>query len=317
MTRDDHLIEHLRSSMHAASADMFPPPGLLDGVSPKRPHLRAPSLGSVVVVGASALTLVLTLLAIAVLSHGRGLPSATVSPATQPGSRATTLAALRSELAVLRRPQQRADRLPAWGITAEQRQMCSNCLNVAKLVRHETRLLATIHLSRSAHADGRRERVYLVVGTVPQRWQNTIFSGWRQRGAAGHGLHLSLVGLTTSRSREAQPQDELLNYAELPMPAQALTPHDVLITTYATIGVVPDGVTRVKWRLANPGQRHPATVYPRVHGNLATAPWTPAPRSTRLVNEQLLVGATWYGADGRVIASFADNLEQINKAYGG
>jgi len=79
----------------------------------------------------------------------------------------------------------------------------------------------------------------------------------------------------------------------------------VLITSLATVGVVPDGVTRVKWELDNPGQRTPTSVYPRVQGNVAIAPWTPAPRSTSLINDQFLTGATWYGADGRVIAHFS------------
>jgi len=101
------------------------------------------------------------------------------------------------------------------------------------------------------------------------------------------------------------------------VPAELLTPRAVMITSFATIGVVPDGVTRVKWELDNPGQTKPATVYPRVHGNVAVAPWTLAPRSTAMINEQLLVGATWYGADGRTIATFSDDLAQVNKAYGG
>lgn len=87
-----------------------------------------------------------------------------------------------------------------------------------------------------------------------------------------------------------------------------------LITSGATVGVVPDGVARVKWELANPGQTKAVTVYPRVSGNTAAAPWTPAPRSTGLINEQLLVGATWYDARGRVTASFHDGLVRIGKA---
>jgi hypothetical protein len=97
------------------------------------------------------------------------------------------------------------------------------------------------------------------------------------------------------------------------MPAELLTPRDVMITSRATVGLVPDGVTRVRWELANPGQRKPVTVYPRVHGNLAFSPWTPAPPSTSLLNEQWLVGATWYGPGGRVLASFSIDLTQIGE----
>jgi hypothetical protein len=140
-----------------------------------------------------------------------------------------------------------------------------------------------------------------------------LISGWRQHGRTIEGLHLSLVGLTSQRLLEIRPPDELLNYSEKPMPADLLTPRDVMIASLATIGVVPDGVVRVKWELANPGQSKPVTVYPRVRGNVAIAPWTPAPRSTSLLNEQWLVGATWYGSDGRVIASFRGDLAHIGK----
>jgi hypothetical protein len=106
-----------------------------------------------------------------------------------------------------------------------------------------------------------------------------------------------------------------MNAIPAPVPAQPLTPRAVMITSIATVGVVPDGVARVRWELVNPGQATPATVYPRVHDNVAIAPWTPAPRATRLINEQLLAGATWYAADGHVIATF-NQLAEIERAYG-
>jgi len=160
-----------------------------------------------------------------------------------------------------------------------------------------------------------RERIYLVLGTVPSKWQNTMSSGWRQAGRAGRGLHLSLVGLTHPQPHVAGPADVLLNYSELPMSARSLNPRDVLITDRATIGVVPDGVARVRWELANPGQARAVTVYPKIRGNVAVAPWTPAPRSTALINEQLLISATWYDTAGHVIASFHDSLARITKIY--
>jgi hypothetical protein len=229
---------------------------------------------------------------------------------------ADTLPELRSELAILRRPQLAADKLPAWGIAAEQRQNCSACLNVAKVMPRETRLLTTIRIPRSHAELGRGpERIYLVVGSVPRAWGDGRISGWRQRGRAIDGLHLSLVGITSKHSPSAQPIDEVLNSVSLPVPAQTLNPRVVIITEFATVGVVPDGVTRVKWELDNPGQGTPITVYPRVHGNVAITPWTPAPRSTSLINEQNLAGATWYGPDGRVIATFSVGSSLIDKAH--
>jgi hypothetical protein len=103
------------------------------------------------------------------------------------------------------------------------------------------------------------------------------------------------------------------NYGDRPLPVAALTPRNVVIGLTATVGVIPDGVTRVKWELSNPGQTHPAIVYPAIHGNVAVAPWTPAPRSTSLINEQWLLGATWYDATGQVVASYQTTFAQLHQ----
>jgi hypothetical protein len=68
---------------------------------------------------------------------------------------------------------------------------------------------------------------------------------------------------------------------------------------------VPDGVTRVRWELIDPGQSRPVTVYPQIHDNVAVAPITPTPdpRAVGLTDEQDLASAVWYGAHGNVIAS--------------
>lgn len=314
MITDEQLIERLRRSMNTAVADVLPPGDLLDGVTPAHGlRTKLPSFGGMVAIFATAVAVGVAVVALILLRHAPTPAPQTVAPLTRPASPARSLAALRSELAILRRPQRPADQLPAWGIAAEERQICSNCLNVATLIPRETRLLATVR-ARAPSGPGRiAEHVYLVLGKVPRNWGTGLASGWRQRGQAIEGLHLSLIGLTNQRSPFAQPADELLNYFDKPMPADALTPRDVMIASLATIGVVPDGVTRVKWELANPGQTKPVTVYPRVHGNVAIAPWTPAPRSTRLLNEQWLIGATWYGPGGRVIASFRGDLARIGK----
>lgn len=313
MITDEQLTERLRESMNTAVADVFPPDGLLEGVTPARGRcLRLPSLGGVVAIVATGFAAGVAVLALIVLGHARTPATQTIAPVTQPAPEASSLAALRAELAILRRPQRASDKLPRWETAAEEREHCSNCLNVATLIPRETRLLATI---RTPPGESGRiaERFYLVVGNVPSDWGTGLASGWRQRGRAIEGPHLSLVGFTVQRSPFVQPADELLNYSGSPMPAGLLTPRDVMITSRATVGVVPDGVTRVQWKLANPGQRKAVTVYPRVHGNLALSPWTPAPPSTGLLNEQWLVGATWYGPGGRVIASCSIDLAQIDK----
>jgi len=310
---DDQLIERLRGSMSSAAADVSPAPGLLEGISPGRKGFRLPGLAGFAVAFAAVVAVVVAVVAVSLLRHTSA--SHSVVPAIRVAPGPTSLGELRSELAILQQPQRAADKMPAWGIAAEERVNCSNCLNVARLIPSETRLLAKIHLPHSdAEFGPGPERVYLVIGTIPTTWGNGGMSGWRQLGRAVHGVHLSLVGLTSNRSHHAQPVDELLNYRNhSSMPTQALTPRDVMITTVATIGVVPDGVTRVKWELANPGQAHAVAIYPRVQDNVAIAPWTPAPRYTALMNEQRLIGATWYGADGRVIASFRDDLAKLDQ----
>ncbi len=317
MNPDEQLIERLRASMNSATADVFAPRDLLDGIPPvRRHHSWRPSASGLVVAVATVSALVVAIVAIILLGHPRTALTTTVGPAIHAGPGATSLPALRSQLAILRRPQRAIDRIPGWGITAEQRRNCSNCLNVAKLRPRETRLLATVHLPHADRAAGRGpERIYLVLGTVPRIWGDGRISGWRQHGRAIAGLHLSLVGLVSRRSAMAQPLDLVINPLPVAMPAPALTPRSVIIGSFVSVGVVPDGVTRVRWDLANPGQTKPIAVYPRIRGNVAIAPWTPAPASTRLINEQLLVGATWYRADGHVMASFKDSLAQINRAF--
>lgn len=317
MITDEQLIERLRSGMHAAAADVTAPYELLGGISPSpRRTVRLPSFGGIVGLVATVSTIAVAVLAVALLGHQHRVAPQTVAPARPPVAGASTLAQLRSQLAILRRPQRAEDRLSASEVTDEQRQICSACLNVAKLIPGETRLLTTIRVPRTAPEGGLRpERVYLVIGTVPKAWGNGLISGWQQSARSIRGLHLSLVGFTREGPRVAEPIDEVLNPASLAIPAETLTPRAVLITSLASVGVVPDGVTRVKWELDNPGQRTPVTVYPRVVGNVAIAPWTPAPRSTRLINEQLLAGATWYGRDGHVIASFSVSPAVIDRAH--
>jgi hypothetical protein len=312
MTPDEELTDRLRSSLRVATADVFHRSDLLDGIAPRPtrwlPLPRTEGLAGMI---AAASAIAVALFAVIALSHSHSRTAPPVAPLNQSADKPTSLPALRSQLAILRRPQRHADKLPAGGVTAERRPDCSSCLNVVKVLGRETRLLTTLQIPHADTADGRGdERVYLVLGTVPARWGNGLISGWRQHGPAIRGLHMTLVGLSR-RSAYAAPLDELLNSVQIPMPAAALTPRDAMITSFATIGVVPDGVTRVKWELTNPGQRKPAIVYPRVRGNVATAPDTPAPVSTRLGNEQWLAGATWYGSDGQVIASFHD-LAAIN-----
>lgn len=229
----------------------------------------------------------------------------------------TTLSALRSELAILRRPQTAADRMPAWAVKDEERQGCGNCLNMPKLISTQTRLLSMFRVpkreSQGALGIHGPERVYLVLGALKPSWgiepsvKNQIpritMNGWHQRGAALLGLHLSIVGFVQHKTRYEQPMDTALNVMQTTMPAQVLTPRDVMIGQFGSVGVVPDGVTKVRWELIDPGQAHPVTVYPKIEGNIAVAPITMSHEKTGLATEQYLASAVWYGAHGKVIAS--------------
>lgn len=241
----------------------------------------------------------------------------------------TSLPALRNELSILRRPQNSNDRMPAWAIKDEEQQHCGNCLNIAKLVPSATRLLTTINipgaLARGAGGVHGPERVYLVLGRLTKSWavkpsqKNQIptltLNGWHQHGAELSGLHLSIVGFVRYEQHVEQPEDVALNLAETTMPAQMLTPRDVMIGQFGTVGIVPDGVTRVRWELIDPGQSHPATVYPKLNGNVAVAPITPSHAKVGLGDEQYLASAVWYGRGGKVIAS-VNELSALRRVNG-
>ncbi|MFZ0039768.1 MAG: hypothetical protein WAK93_00550, partial [Solirubrobacteraceae bacterium] len=247
MVSDEQLIESLRSSMRAAVADVYPPPDLVAAASKARRRLAwAPRMSVLVPTGAVLVTLVVAGLAIALL-HGRGHDNQANSPATQAANTPDTIATLQSELAVLRRPQRRADHAPAWAITAEEHPHCSNCLTLDKINLRQTRLLTTIPLHQRSDRPGHL-RVYLIVGSIPRG-----ASGWRQHGPALTGVHVDLLVLPTRGHRLDQPLTPF-NHGDQPLPAAALTPRNVVIGQTATVGVVPDGVSRVKWELSNPGQ---------------------------------------------------------------
>jgi hypothetical protein len=255
-------------------------------------------------------------------------PAVPANP-TQP--QLTTLPELRGALSILRRPQSTADLMPAWAVTDEERQACSNCLNIPKLIPSATRLLTTIKVPAAmSEGDGGLhgpERVYLVLGTLTKGWQvkssqknqipATPMNGWHQRGSELSGLHLSIVGFVRYKAHYAQPIDIALNLMETTMPAQTLTPEDVMVGQFGSVGVVPDGVTRVRWELIDPGQPHPVTVYPTIHDNVATAPITLSYGKSATTNEQYLASAVWYGAGGKVIASINElpALRRVNNNW--
>jgi hypothetical protein len=281
---------------------------------PRLRDLPVPSLGAVGSFVAVGSALAVAALAIVLLGHRHTSSTTTVAP-VRPASGPETIATLRSQLAILRRSQRASDRLPAWALAAEERPDCSNCLNLAKPIKRDTRLLTRIHVRSSSGHGKVDERIYLIVGTPSPtaRWNGKPADGWQQAPRLRRAVHVSIVGFTGRVAGHSSPFDMLLNGSPQAMPARALNPRDVMIGQDVTVGVIPDGVTRVRWELANPGQQRPAIVYPKLHGNVATAPWTPAPRATALRNEQWLLGATWYDAQRHVVTSFHQSLAHLDQ----
>jgi hypothetical protein len=242
----------------------------------------------------------------------------------------TTISALKVELSILRRPQTAADRLPAWAVAEEQREGCSNCFNVPRLLLGETRLIGTVRTPPASEGTNfghnNPEHIYLVVGIGQYVWHY---------GKPGlpvtrvtTGLHADVVGFSARQefmksplkghkpSVLEEPLDQALDGARLPMPTTPLAPAEVAITQYGMFGIVPDDVTKVRWELIDPGQWRPITVYPTIKDNVAYAPTLNAPKGLGLGDEQDLASAVWYGADGKVIAT-VNELPGLVKYQGG
>jgi hypothetical protein len=94
MTTDERLIEQLRSSMHAAMADVFAPNHLLDRIPEGRSRrIRPPSLGSLFVGFGAASALAVTVLAITLLGHRRVPLTRTAAPPAAPQASAAACSA--------------------------------------------------------------------------------------------------------------------------------------------------------------------------------------------------------------------------------
>ena len=198
--------------------------------------------------------------------------------ASEAGAR-NGLSALESKLAVLRRSQTAADRTYL-AFTGRRGTVGSRGV-IAGL----SRLATTITTPA-----GGRVRAYLLVRNLPG-----------QSPARRGPDYVSVVAF--------DPRGQLQGAVSTAVGA-ALAPNDVGSGRWVpgagresfagvSVGIVPDGVTRVRWTFSGAGfgVLHPraSTVYPDVHGNVAIAPIR--------AGQGPLVGAVWYGAGGRVIAS--------------
>jgi hypothetical protein len=234
------------------------------------------ALGAIVAIAVAALALVLA-------GHSR--------PQSQPGAFDNAPAAaqkLVSTLAVLRRPQTAADRtLPA----SVARTLASPAGGGRTIVPELTRLVATV-ANGPPSAPTPQVRFFLIVtapATVPGNppkpgpaLGDRVSIAWEN--SAGHGgvdAGLPMAWLYTKATM--RPQITAVGY---------------------NIGIVPNGVTRVRWRFVD------GTVNPTVHDNVALAPsmrYTPAGNGAQTVavlEPKYLLGVTWYGPHGQVISSF-------------
>ncbi len=225
---------------------------------PQRPRsrVRVPRFGSVVAWAAAAASLAIGATAIVTL-RGQGA----IRPATKPPAAAAQLV---SKLAVLRRTQTPADRLPAtvtrrFGLTASL-----------------TRLALTTRSSRGAWV-----RVY--VGVQPLSY-------------SGVGVRSSSPGALAVVIATGEHESSTVLYRA---PAAGLSPPRFAIARNGfDTTLIPDGVTRVRWTFADrgAGTARSITIDPTVRGNVAIAP-IPA-------GQGQIQTMTWYGPNGRVIASY-------------
>jgi hypothetical protein len=204
-------------------------------------------------------------------AHSRS-PVDAAAPRAHAGSRQ-----LVSILAVLRRPQTAADRSVPWPADQVDRRFYDQPIPAL------TRRVFTFPNGRG---------LFMVVVSHPTRF------GTPPSLPARVGDGVALWSLCCNGI--AQSAASLRAHAQL-LPEERGVPH--AHAEYYSYSIVPDGVTRVRWvfaALRSPANSGPrATVWATVHNNAAVAAVVPIPRP--------VLSATWYAADGHVIAEHTWN----------
>lgn len=279
---DEVLIEELRTAMRAEVQDIEVPPGVVAHVleSSHRPRLGLGWLMPAVAIGVAVIVAVV---AVTSLTHrSPGSHAASSVPVAARG--------LASRLAVLRRPQRPSDVLPGWAVR-ETESLTHN----AQVVRGLSRLVGAVDLG----ADG-KAHVYLVV-QKPPRFPVHCKRPCRPvlKASLGDDASIAFVGRFREEAAINGPT-VAAGGDELAATRHGLTGDARQSTNLwgAVASIVPDGVTRVQWVFTQSGSgSKPLTVWPKVHGNVALAK-VPTRRQV------FLSSVAWYGAHGRVIASF-------------
>jgi hypothetical protein len=277
MTTDTQLIRRIRAALDARADELAPVPDMLQRVralparelpSGRRSRRRVGGAVAAVVSTAVVVVVVIVIGAIGHTDHGSAPGSAASIPEK----------GLISRLAVLRRPQHPSDRLPAAGAALLQRLHVSFDPKLTRLA---------VSMTPEPHGTTRLDVYLIVTGGVGRR--------------AGYSF-ASVRTVVVAVSRHGRFQ---LSSSGLSAPGAAAFAQDVSAPmglggqSGIRVGIVPDGVARVRWVLTQfpTSTASPVTVYPRVQNNVAIATG---------VSGNQLVSATWYGPDERVISSFSD-----------
>jgi hypothetical protein len=312
MTSDEQLIETIRASLNEEVSELYPPADLLPRLQrapASRPLLGRRLLsnpGGVVAMLVSAAVVAVVVVAFASVGHGGSGPSGI---STLPAGTPARARALVARMALLRRPQTPADRLPA-SLIAQFRSRRPPSIGLGfRIIPALTRLAATIHTGSGPLSS---VDIYLVVGALP-------------------GVSVDIVTALAVAGPPAHPY--LLGYPEVVDDQTAIATGGLTPTAVGSAGqfklearktstvtaptgqsgvnvsVVPDGVTRVKWVFGGVSARAlramcgctkrfastPAvTVYPEIKNNIAVA---------KATSSAGLSAATWYGPDGQVIGA--------------
>ena len=278
MTTDEQLIEQIRTAFDEEVAGVHPSSDVLARMRAARggrdaPPQRSSPRARGLLAGLVSIAVV-ALVAVTFISLGHRHASSTGSPGLASGSRQ-----LVARIAALRRPQGPADHLPAV-VSAQLQAAPKGILPFSfVIVPSLTRFATTITAGDGPLAS---VDIYLVVGRAagyPADVATTV-------AVAGPADHRYLLGIPEVVDEQTAIATGGLTTSAV---GSAGSPEG---TRGVNAGVVPDGVTRVRWVFPQ-AQGRSVTVYPKVQGNVAVAKATGVGVSS----------ATWYGAGGDVIAS--------------
>jgi hypothetical protein len=321
---DEQLIERIRAGLNDEVTRLHPPADLLEQLrsapAPRsRSVVRLPAgAGSAVAVSASVAVAAIVAVALVSFGHGRSaltgvrsgpaesLDHGRSSMSGEEGGPVETPAGARvlvAQLAVLRRPQTQADRLPAAiaALVSRSALIIPSGRVGFRIIPGLTRLAATVDIGSGALSS---VDIYVVVG-APPKGHAEIVSTLAVAGPSSHRFLLSSVVGAAVASGDLIPS-AVTTAGQVKVESRKTHISDSLTGHSGVwVGVVPDGVTRVEWTFGAPprglsprkhsqhGGAPAVTVYPKIEHNIAVA---------KASGFNQLSSATWYGSDGRVIA---------------